>query len=99
MLAKRSIGDQCKEVWVPANRQMVRNEHVPEGVLDKEGYKIPRDFNIQQIMASKQENLIQPIWQLSFCLFTAAVNKQEESCQIVGVSIPDDTGLRKMKMK
>ena len=58
MLAKRSIGDQWKELWVPANRQMVRTEHVPEGVLDKEGYKIPRDFNIQQIMASKQENLI-----------------------------------------
>ena len=31
--------------------------------------------------------------------FDAAVNKQEESCQIVGVSIPDDRGLRKTKMK
>ena len=50
-------------------------EYVPYGVLDNEGYKIPWDFNIQQIMASKQEDSD-----------IIVVNKQGKNCQITDVA-------------
>lgn len=56
ILPKWSIGDLAGKCGF--QRADKCYEHVPEGVLDKEGYKIPRDFNIQQIMASKQEDLV-----------------------------------------
>lgn len=96
-MAKRSIGDQWKEVWVPANRQMVRNEHVPERSVgqgrlqDNTGFQRSTDHGIE---ARK----LDIAYLAAFLLFVHCGSEQEESCQIVGVSIPDDTGLRKTKM-
>ena len=83
-MPKRSIGDLAGKCGF--QRADKCYEHVPEGVLDKEGYKIPRDFNIHSTDHGIEARR----------LGIVAVNKQEENCQIIDVAIWDDKGLRKI---